>query len=605
MTPNEPDMPVTGLALPAEMEFREEWLAALARGPGDVVRRPNLPTAAFAAALLDRKGTVLWRDGRLHDWLSPDAFDGLLESNDRPVSESQVRIAHAADSDGAPLTVIFAPLAAVLQWPVQLPAGDTARAHRAAIAVSLAHLGDELAHAGRAFGMSNLEARLAAALVRHGSVRQAAAQCNVTYETARTGIADAIRKAHCSRQPQLVAKLSALVAQIEPNTEHAERVLADLFGLRPREARLALLLTEGHSRRSAARALGVSEAVAKTLFSRIFEAMGAASAAEASRIVIEAVISAYLTGCSWGELASTSPQREPLRVIFRPDGSQIAVSDFGPREADPVLLIHPGNTTRHPPRSLIHALHRRGYRPIAIDRPGFGLTDLGEPGSSPYADSARDVAMVADALGIARFHIVVRSMACHAHATARLLGRRVGAVVAINADLCAPASVKREGLLGLARATFERHPERIEAMLGWVTSQISTARLRHILPIVFRHSPADAAAMADEATRADYERSLLSLASGRISGYIREQRHYMSAVDVDRLDAADCWTMLVGRTDPLDAPEDVIAYWSGRLPGAEFRVVEDGGRFLHFTHPDLVVDALDAMRQKAGKRPPR
>jgi hypothetical protein len=40
--------------------------------------------------------------------------------------------------------------------------------------------------------------------------------------------------------------------------------------------------------------------------------------------------------------------------------------------------------------------------------------------------------------------------------------------------------------------------------------------------------------------------------------------------------------------------DDMEKFWRPRLPGAEFETVEGGGRFLHLTHPDRILAALDA-----------
>jgi pimeloyl-ACP methyl ester carboxylesterase len=96
----------------------------------------------------------------------------------------------------------------------------------------------------------------------------------------------------------------------------------------------------------------------------------------------------------------------------------------------PVFLLHgtPGGRNGPRPRGIV--LYRLGIRLISYDRPGYG-------GSDPHigravADTAGDVAAIADELGIERFGVVGRSGgAPHALACAALLEERVHSTAAL------------------------------------------------------------------------------------------------------------------------------------------------------------------------------
>ncbi|MBW8729871.1 MAG: alpha/beta hydrolase [Terrabacter sp.] len=85
-----------------------------------------------------------------------------------------------------------------------------------------------------------------------------------------------------------------------------------------------------------------------------------------------------------------------------------------------------------PPRPLFDAAARLGIRWVSYDRPGYG-------GSTPRPDrdiasAARDVAAVADHLGVATFAVMGHSGGgTHALASGALLGDRVRAVVSVSA----------------------------------------------------------------------------------------------------------------------------------------------------------------------------
>lgn len=54
------------------------------------------------------------------------------------------------------------------------------------------------------------------------------------------------------------------------------------------------------------------------------------------------------------------------------DGLQLAASDAGPQDGQPVLLFHGGGQTRHAWQRTVKALGRAGYRAIAFDHRGHG-----------------------------------------------------------------------------------------------------------------------------------------------------------------------------------------------------------------------------------------
>ena len=58
------------------------------------------------------------------------------------------------------------------------------------------------------------------------------------------------------------------------------------------------------------------------------------------------------------------------------------------------------------------------------------------------------------------------------------------------------------------------------------------------------------------------------------------------------LAAAPDWVVMAGARDPLYDFEPSRDFWLRTLPGAEVRIIPDGGRWLHLTHVDAIVAAL-------------
>ncbi|MER5467341.1 alpha/beta hydrolase [Streptomyces sp. NPDC002685] len=112
------------------------------------------------------------------------------------------------------------------------------------------------------------------------------------------------------------------------------------------------------------------------------------------------------------------------------DGRLLRVEVTGDPRGRPVFLMHgmPGSRVGPRPRAMF--LYQRGTRLISYDRPGYGGSDR-HPGRR-VADVARDVADVADALGIDRFAVAGRSGgAPHALACAALMPDRVSRAAAL------------------------------------------------------------------------------------------------------------------------------------------------------------------------------
>lgn len=87
-----------------------------------------------------------------------------------------------------------------------------------------------------------------------------------------------------------------------------------------------------------------------------------------------------------------------------PDGRRLGYSEFGAPGGRPVLYCHGFPASRLDGRLAHEAGLRIHVRLIAADRPGYGLSDF-QPGRR-IADWPRDLAALADALGIDRFAVL-------------------------------------------------------------------------------------------------------------------------------------------------------------------------------------------------------
>ncbi len=106
------------------------------------------------------------------------------------------------------------------------------------------------------------------------------------------------------------------------------------------------------------------------------------------------------------------------------DGRRLGYADLGDGEGPPLFLFHGTPSSRLEAVWLDEAAGRTGWRLIAADRPGHGLSSPAP--RSVIVDTAADVAALADHLGVDRFAVLGYSGgAPFALATALTLGHRV------------------------------------------------------------------------------------------------------------------------------------------------------------------------------------
>ena len=130
--------------------------------------------------------------------------------------------------------------------------------------------------------------------------------------------------------------------------------------------------------------------------------------------------------------------------------------------------------------------------------------------------------------------------------------------------------------------------------MRWLASHTTPERLAQLQRVLLRRSPVDLVAIADLAEQEDLRRSVGLFAAGRLDGTIREHYEHGRGVECAPLLNGANWHVLMGAHDVMHAVEDMERFWRARLPHARFTTIDGGGRFLHLTHPDAVLAALDA-----------
>ena len=456
----------------------------------------------------------------------------------------------------------------------------------------------------RDFGMSPSVTRLVVALFQSGDVRAAAARAGLAYETAREYLGTARQMVGAANLQNLITLIGLGIARTGSNAEESDALLAYAYGLSERQTQIAGLIANGAARQEVARTLKVSEALVKKELAHIFAAVDVTNAAALARTMVEFRLLAIATTLHDGHDPFPEAVHHELTLTAR-DGRLIMASDYGPRSGEPLLVLHSSMTNRPVNRALVEALQNNGYRPIAIDRPGFGGTDAAPEdcrGDDYFNLAARDIIDVCEAKGWARIKLVSRGAAQIIVALQRQCPALIAAAVIMNPDPDARSSFKRSGFLAAMKRNFVRRPWAAGVMSRWAVQSLTFARVRDNVLRSAAGCPADERTMAHPLHMQDYYRGVMAFRAGKLDGFVREQTALATVGMPQPLRGTHRLTLLVGDQDSIHDPHETLRYWRKVLPDAHITMVPGAGRFMSFSHPELVVKALS--RQSAIRQSP-
>src|SRR4051794_20731127 len=121
---------------------------------------------------------------------------------------------------------------------------------------------------------------------------------------------------------------------------------------------------------------------------------------------------------------------EDLRQLRLSDGRRLAYCEYGSPAGKPVLYFHGWPGSRLEAKLADPVAKKFNAKIIAIDRPGFGMSDF-KPNRT-LLDWPLDVCELADALGLDRFAVVgVSGGGPYALACARRIPERLTSVAVI------------------------------------------------------------------------------------------------------------------------------------------------------------------------------
>ena len=154
------------------------------------------------------------------------------------------------------------------------------------------------------------------------------------------------------------------------HAEESDQFLSIAYGVSERQMRIAGMIANGDTRAEVAVALGISEALVKKELAVVYAALDVTTAPALARAMIELRLLAIAASLGDGDDRFPEAAHRTLSITAR-DGRRIMASDYGPRQAPPVLVLHSSMTSRPVNRALVEALQNGGFRPVSMDRPGF------------------------------------------------------------------------------------------------------------------------------------------------------------------------------------------------------------------------------------------
>lgn len=445
---------------------------------------------------------------------------------------------------------------------------------------------DKFAAVGAAYSLSERQLRLLRALRDAGGIRDAAALIGIPYTSARNTVAELKAKLGVATVPMMIGLAAELAAddpedgQVLPPRRH------DVFSLSERQYAIACKISTAKSRQEMAAQLGVSEAVLDAEMKEIYLILGVRSAGELIRVVAEAVPAR-------GEDAGAEQGHDlPLGSVAC-GGRRIGYSDFGPADGMPVLILHSTITSRAPPTRLVAALQAAGFRPLAIDRPGFGETGAGASALDPYALASDDTAFVCARLGLGPVDVIARGSGQAMVRLGQLQPGLVRRAVLVNPTPAIGFTTIDRGPLGAVKRAMAKRPWAVEAMIRLLSGYARPGRMHDGMLRAFRESAPDFDLVRnDPQFVADYLRATRGFARGNIAGYVTEQSAWAGGLDVAPLRGMTNWRIVQGRHFVLHDPAQAMEYWRVRLPDTPVRWVEEAGQMLAYSHPEAVVEAL-------------
>ena len=272
------------------------------------------------------------------------------------------------------------------------------------------------------------------------------------------------------------------------------------------------------------------------------------------------------------------------QFIHVADGRRLGYAEYGKSNGYPVLFFHgaPGSSHLHPDLAKIAA--QNNVRLIAVDRPGYGLSD-DQPNRS-FLSFADDINVLTNSLGVKKFSIIGFSAGSpYPIACGYIFPDRVNKIALVSTLAPINAPDVTVGMSPMAKGLYD-------------LAQANPAELRTVFAAVAPNAKALLAAMSASAGDWDkkvlldraaefeleYEHTLKNGIEGMVSDFVLNSGNWGFPIN-------ECHTEVHLYSGSLDqnTPPAMTQYLAAQLPNSQVHVFQDEGHFILYPHWDEIL----------------
>lgn len=446
-----------------------------------------------------------------------------------------------------------------------------------------------------AYRLTPAEVRVAVATLEETTAEHVAARLGLSPATVRQRLRSLLRKTGATRRSELIGRLIDVVTGEHLPVGDRLALVRQAFGLTLAEARVAVLIASGLTLPAVAARLDISIHTARSHKDAVLDKIGLRRLPELARLIVELYALVSFVSCAKGQRLPRTHLLRATRIVAVPNGRRIAVADYGPSGATPVLCFHGSFSNRWMPSQLVSALQGRGLRPISLDRPGFGSTDLASaasPGENPFESAATDVAIVLEELGLDRVRILANDGGVGAAlAFARKMAPRIVEGVLVTPRAPSQHARAPGGFVATFRRVMVASPATLTTIVETLRRQGRPEFLLALVRRIVDGCPADEQALVDPEFRAELIGSAIICAARTPMGVIGEHLAYQAGWTPPGSIGGRRWVVFGTGHDTLFPHTETDLVWH-TLPGLEVRHLRDAGRFARFSHAREIASAF-------------
>lgn len=283
-------------------------------------------------------------------------------------------------------------------------------------------------------------------------------------------------------------------------------------------------------------------------------------------------------------------QKKPVLIdqaILLPDGRRLGYAEYGVTNGSPVLFFHGAPGSSHIHQDLAKIAAQNNIRLIAVDRPGYGLSDP-QPNRT-FLNFADDINALTNSMGVMKFSIIGFSagspypLAC-AYKFPDLVTKiaLVGSLAPVNIPgVMEGMSPMAAGLYALAQS----NPDELRTTFAAVAPSASA---------LFGAMSASAGEWDKQILQAratefelEYKQTLLGGIEGLASDFILNSRNWGFPINECNAEV----NLFSGNIDQ-NTPSAMTHYLSTQLPNSHVHLFQDEGHFVLYKHWAEIMKAV-------------